>query len=109
MMKYRGKMDSARGQPKMVYVLSTLHGPAMKDTNRVDTDSNALQKPTSIIDYTHNMGGVDLVDQQPDGLDVPIKSYKWYKKHFLRLVMQCALAAHILYKKGGKDEFHFFA
>ena len=55
------------------------------------------------------MDGVDLVNQQPDCLDVLRKSYKWYKKLFLRLVMQCALSAHKLYKKeGGKDDFLFF-
>ena len=49
------------------------------------------------------MGGLGLVDQQLT------KSYKWYKKLFLRLVMQCTLAAHTLYKKqGGKDDFLFF-
>ena len=42
----------------------------MKNTNRVDTDGNVIQKPTSIIDYNHNMVGVDLVDQQLDSLDV---------------------------------------
>ena len=79
-MKYRAKWDSARGQPKVVYVLSTSHGAAMKDTNRVDTDGNIIQKPTSIIDYNHNMGGTDLVDQQLDSLNVLRKSYKLYKK-----------------------------
>ena len=59
----------------------------MKNTNRVDTYRNAIQKPTSVNDYNHNMGGVDLVDQQLDSLDVLRKSYEWYKKLFLRLVM----------------------
>ena len=85
--KYRAKRDSARGQPKVVFVLSTSYGAAMKNTNRVDTDGNVIQKPTSIIDYNHNMGGVDLVDQQLDSLHILRKSYKWYKKLFLRLVM----------------------
>ena len=62
-MKYRAKRDSATGQTKVVYVLSMSHGAAMKNTNRVDTDGNVIQKPTSIFDYNHNMGGVDLVDQ----------------------------------------------
>ena len=60
--KYRAKRDSARGQPKVVYVLSMSHGAAMKNANRVDTDGNVIQKPTSILDYNHNMGDVDLVD-----------------------------------------------
>ena len=81
----------------------------MKNTNRVDTDGNVIQKPTNIIDNNPNMGGVDLVDQQLDSLGCTTKLYKWYKKLFLRLVMQCALASHKLYKKqGGKDDFLFF-
>ena len=72
--KYRTKRDSDRGQLKVVYVLSTSHGAAMKNTNRVDTDGSDIQKPTSIIDYNHNMGGVDLVDKQLDSLDVLRKS-----------------------------------
>ena len=107
--KYRAERDNARGQPKVLYVLSTSHRAAMKNTKRLDTDGNVTQKPTSIIDYNHSMGGVDLVDHQLDSLDVLRKSYKWYKKLFLRLVMQCALASHRLYKKQeGKDDFLFF-
>ena len=51
----------------------------MKNTNRVDTDGNAIQKPTSIIDYNNNRGGVNHIDQQLDILDVLRKSYTWYK------------------------------
>ena len=93
----------------MVYVLHTSHGAALKNTNRMNTDGNVIQKPTSIIDYNHNMGSVDLVNQELDSLDVLRKLYKQYKKLFLRLVMQCALASHKLHKKeGGKDDFLFF-
>ena len=55
------------------------------------------------------MGGVDMMDQQLDAIDVLRKSYKWYKKLFLRLVMQCSLSAHKLYKlQGGRDDFLHF-
>ena len=47
----------------MVHVLSTSHRAAMRNTNRMDTDGNVIQKATSIIDYNHNMVGVDLADQ----------------------------------------------
>ena len=60
--KYRAKWNSTRGQPKVVYVLSTSPGAAMKNTNRVATDSNTIQKSASITDCNNNMGGVDLVD-----------------------------------------------
>ena len=40
--KYRTKRDSARGPPKVVYVLSTSHGADMKNTKRMDTDGNVI-------------------------------------------------------------------
>ena len=32
-----------------------------------------VQKPVGIIDYNHKMGGVDLVSQKLDSLNVPKK------------------------------------
>ena len=108
--KYRLKKDRSNGKPKEIYVLSTAHAPAMGHINKRDKDGNIITKPTCIISYNQNMGGVDMMNQQLDVIDVHRKSYKWYKKCFLRLVMQCSLSAHILYKlQGGKDYFlHFF-
>ena len=81
----------------------------MGNTAKRDRDGNIIQKPMSIISYNHNMGGVDLMDQQLEGIDALRKSYKWYKKLFLRLVMQCSLSAHKLYKlQGGNDIFLHF-
>ena len=78
----------------------------MDHTNKRDKDGNVIQKLTCINAYNYSMGGVDLMDQLPDDIEVLRKSYKWYKKLFLRLVMQCALLAHKLYRlNGGKDVF----
>ena len=75
----------------------------------MDKDGNVIQKPTCINAYNHTMVGVDLMDQQLGGIDVLRRSYTWYKKLFLRLVMQCALSAHKLYRlNGGKDVFLYF-
>ena len=105
-MKYRSLQDSSTGKSKVVYLLSTAHKPTEGNTNKRDRDGNIVRKPTCIIDYNYNMGGVDMVDQQLDAIDVLRKSYKWYKKLFLRLMMQCVLASHKLYKiKGGEHEF----
>ena len=79
-------------------VLSIANAPAVGHTNKRDKDGNIITKPTCIISYNHNMDGVDMMDQQLDAIDVLRKSYKWYKKLFLRLVMQCSLSAHKLYK-----------
>ena len=50
-----------------------------------------------------------MVDQQLDAIDVLRKSDKSYKKLLLRLIMQCILASHKLYKKtGGGHKFLIF-
>ena len=52
------------------------------------------------------MGGVDLADQQLETLLFLRKSYKWYKKVALRLLLHCLLNAHKLYQlQGGKNDF----
>ena len=107
--RYRSNKDRTSGPAKVVNILSTAHGAALGATARRDRDGNLVRKPTSIISYNHNMGGVDLMDQQLEGIDALRKAYKWYKKLFLRLVMQCSLSAHKLYKlQGGKDVFLYF-
>ena len=72
--KYRAKKDRSSGKPKEVYVLSISHVPAMGHTNKRDKDGNIITKATCIISYNHNMGGVDMMDQQLDAIDV-LESY----------------------------------
>jgi hypothetical protein len=104
--KYRAISDKANKQPKVVYMLTTSHGVEMKNSGTTGRDGSVVMKPTCIIDYNHNMGGVDMVDQQLHTMDVLRKTYKWYKKVFLRLVMQCMLSAHRIYQvRGGKSDF----
>ena len=73
--KYRAKKDRSNGKLKG-YVHSTAHAPAMGHTNTRDKDGNIITKPTCIIPYNHNMGGVNMMDQQLDAIDVLRKSYK---------------------------------
>ena len=68
----------------MIYALSISHRNGIKNTNRMDTYGNVIQKQTSIIDCKHSMVAIDL-DLELDSLDVLIQSYKWYKKLFLGL------------------------
>ena len=56
---------------------------------------------------SHNvkMGEVDHVDQQLHSATV-MRSYKWYKKIFIRMMMMCVLSAHKLYQlQGGRCNF----
>ena len=74
--RYRSNKDRKSGPPKVVNILSTAQGAALGATARRDRDGNLVQKPTSIISYNHNMGGVDLMDQQLEGIDALRKAYK---------------------------------
>ena len=105
-MKFRAHQDSSNGKAKVVHLLTTTHKPLQANASKSDRDGNIIQKPSCIIDYNYNMEGVDRVDQQLDSIEVLRKSYKWYKKLFLRLLMQCVLVSHKRYRnQGGKDEF----
>ena len=57
-----------------------------------------------IIQYKD--GGVDMVDQQLHSLTVMRKSYKWYKRYFVRMMM-CVLSAHKLFQTQGETMIFF--
>jgi len=99
--KYRAQQDKANKQPKVVCLLSTDHANKVAASSKKDKDGNVLMKPTAVLDYNRSMGGVDLLDQQLESLKMNRKSYKWYKKLFFRLLLQCLLSAHKLYKLRG--------
>ena len=104
-MKFRAHQDRSSGKAKVVHLLMTAHKPLQANTSKSNRSRNIIQKPGCIIDYNY-MGGVDMMDQQLDRIEVLRRSYKWYKKLFLRLLMQYVLAPHKLSRKQwGKDEF----
>ena len=92
--KYRGAKDTSRGKPKTVCLLTTAHTAQMRNTAIRDQEGNALQKPACILSYNTKMGGVDMVDQQLHSLTVMRKSYKWYKKVFVCMMMMCVFNVH---------------
>ena len=105
-MKCRATQDRSSGKPKVLHLLMTDHKPLQVNANKSYRAGNIIQNPSCTAEYNYNMGGVDMVDQQLDSIEVLRKSYKWHKKLFLRLLMHCLLAFHKLYsKRGGKDEF----
>lgn len=94
--KYRANESKSGNKPKIVHMLST--GENAETTivgqNRHGVD---IIKPTCVVDYNKNMGGVDMVDQQLHMVQTVRKTYKWYKKVFLRIMMQCLLNAPKLF------------
>jgi hypothetical protein len=104
--KYRSHKDKSDGRPKVVHMLSTCHMNNMGNTNKRAADGSFIKKPKCVIEYNHNMGGVDKIDQQLHSIKVIRKSYKWYKKIFLRIILQSMLNSHKLYSmNGGKQDF----
>ena len=102
----RCRAHKSSGNANIVHLLTTAHKPLQTNSSKSDRDGNIIQKQSCIIDYTYNMGGVDVVDQQLDSIEVLRNSYNWYKKLFLRLFMQCVLTSEKPYRnQGGKDEF----
>lgn len=107
--KYRAVTNKSNNKEKVVHLITTCHEDRMTSSGKKDKEGQTILKPTCITDYNHKMGGVDLMDQQLDSMLVIRKSYKWYKKLFMRLLLQSALSAHKLYLKeaGKKDFLHF--
>ena len=109
--KYRAVQNKSGNKPKVVHMLSTLHKANMVDTGKKDKDKNPILKPSCILDYNRQMGGVDLVDQQLHSFHTLRKTYKWYRKLALRLLMQCMLNAHKAYQfqTGSKQDLLSFS
>lgn len=80
----RGKVMLLRWKDKKdVCLLSTVHNPIMKATNKKDRDGNVIKQPKVEIDYNDTMGAVDRLDQRLH--DYPIarkKGKKYYKKKY---------------------------
>ena len=78
-----------------VTMVSTYHSA---DTQRVSNKGKETEKPLCMIDYNHNMGGVDLKDQLLHMYMVKRKKItKWYLKLFKRLLNSTVLNLFVVY------------
>ena len=90
-MKWKGKRD--------VTLVSTLHDDS---TENVTTRQGVIQKPSVIIDYNRNMGGVDGNNGQLQSYKLARECLKkYYLKMFCYLLDVVCLNAFIIYKKKG--------
>jgi len=71
------------------------------DTQRVYNKGKETEKPLCVIDYNHNMGGVDLKDQLQHMYMVERKKKmtKWYLKLFKRLLNSTVLNSLVVYRQ----------
>jgi len=69
-------------------------------TQRVSNNSKETEKSLCVIDYNHNMGGVDLKDQLLHMCMVERKKMtKWYLKLFKRLLNSTVLNSFVIYRQ----------
>jgi len=80
-----------------VTVVSTYHNA---DTHRVSNKGKETEKPLCVIDYNHNVGGVDLKDQLLHMYMVERKRMtKWYLILFKRLLNSTVLNSFVVYQQ----------
>jgi len=80
-----------------VTMVSTYHNA---DTQRISNKDKETEKPLCVIDYNHNMGGVDLKDQLLHMYMVERKKMtKWYLKLFKRLLNSTVLNSFVVYRQ----------
>ena len=90
-------------------MLATEGRAAMTPNGKTARGDNPIAKPACIVAYNHEMGRVDMDDQQLRSLSVVRKTYKWYKKIALRLFMQCALIAFKIHRNYSTSRKDFLA
>ena len=73
--KYRSIKDKANNVPKVVYMLSICHNPAMVETGKSNHEGNSVMEPTMVSSYNRHVGGVDCIDQQLHNIQSLRKSY----------------------------------
>ena len=58
------------------------------------SNRQSVAKPLAVVDYTHNMGGVDLADQKRSYYEIRIASKKWPTHVFFWLIDAAVTNAH---------------
>ncbi|XP_060572694.1 piggyBac transposable element-derived protein 4-like [Ruditapes philippinarum] len=83
-----------------VHMISTIHEATytVLDKRRHGDD---LVKPTSVVDYCQNMGGIDLSDQLLQYYEALRRTVKWWKKLFFHMLNMLVLNSYKLFLKYG--------
>lgn len=84
---------------RKVSMISTLHEAKQKILDKVDKNGEPILKPTCVVDYCKNMGGVDLSDQIVQYSDILRKSLKWWSKPFFHLFNLMTVNAFFIIQK----------
>ena len=80
----------------LVCLLTNIHASSMVTKQRHGHPD--FQKPTAIEAYNQKMGGVDLADQFNSYYALTKRSYKWWKKVFMHLLLTSVTNLYILHR-----------
>ena len=83
---------------KNVYMISTFHGPNMRDTGKRNRAGNAISKPQVILDYNRAKGRIDFSDQMIAYYSPARKSIKWYRKVIFECISIAVQNSFVLYR-----------
>ena len=88
--------------PKNVYMMTMLHNAVETFTGRLERGTgNPIYKPAAIVEYTKQMGGVDLSDQLMNYYNFLHRSCKWWRKLWVHLFNMVILNGHVLNRAFG--------
>lgn len=93
---------------RSVRMLTSVHEFGFCSTGKQDYKTKAdIVKPTCVVDYNRNMGGVDNLDRQLSITQTVRKTMKWYRKLAFHLIDLCLSNAHALYKMRNPESISF--
>lgn len=97
-----GHKRKSTSKQKEVYMLTTKHTAKECFSGRVMFNTQeAIYKPSAVVDYCHEMGGVDLTDQLLEYYHFLRKSCKWWRKLWVHIFNMVILNAFLLNKNFG--------
>ncbi|XP_014486867.1 PREDICTED: piggyBac transposable element-derived protein 4-like isoform X2 [Dinoponera quadriceps] len=95
---------------KDVVLLTTMHNLDFVETEKTNLYTGQKSfKPTVVIDYDKNMGGVDVGDQMLSKFHTMRRCKKAYKNIFFYFIDMMLLNSYIIFKNNKKDRaFHVY-
>jgi hypothetical protein len=96
------KSKPGKQSTKEVYMLTTKHlAEELYSGKILHRTGEPIYKPSAVVEYCHEMGGVDLTDQLLEYYHFLRRSCKWWRKLWVHIFNMVILNAFILNKSFG--------
>ena len=96
-----GKLPCIKWCDKCQVTVLTTIDDAIEIAWKRDRQGNVQFKPKTLVDYTNNMRGCDLLDQLMTSYCMLHRSVKWWRKLFFHMFSLLLNNAYVLHKKFG--------